>query len=72
LGIECPGNHGLRIQPPPLQATNGAPGFLGASSIESSPNVERGLRMCAAMPAHQQIESVRTPPSARGVKALPI
>jgi hypothetical protein len=52
LGIECRGNHGLRIQPPPFQPANGAPGFLGASSIESGPNVERGLGMCAAMPAH--------------------
>ena len=72
LGIERPGNHGLRIQPTPFQPANGAPGFLGASSIEGGPNVERGLRMRAAMPTHKQIESVRTPPPASRVKALPI
>jgi len=72
LGIERTGNHGLRIQPAPFQPANGAPGFLGASSIEGGSDAERGLRMRAAMPAHQQIESVWTPPPPCRVKALPI
>jgi len=72
LGIECSGNHGLCIHPAPFQPTNGASGFHGASSIEGSSNVERGPGMCAAMPAHKQIESVRTPPSVCRVKALAI
>jgi hypothetical protein len=72
LGIERTGNHGLRVQPAPFQPTHGTPGFLGTSSIEGGSNVECGLRMRAAMPAHQQIESVRTPPPSCRVKALPI
>jgi hypothetical protein len=71
-GIERPGNHGLRLQPAPFQPANGTPGFLSASSIKGGPNVERGLRMRAAMPAHEQIESVRTPPPACRAKALSI
>jgi hypothetical protein len=72
LGIERPGNHGLGMQPAPFQPANGPPGFLGASPIESGPDVERGLRMRPAMPAHKQIESVRTPSPACRMKALPI
>ena len=72
LGIERTGNHGLRVQPAPLQPAHGTSGFLGTSSIEEGSNVERGLRVRAAMPAHQQIESVRTPPPPCRVKALPI
>jgi hypothetical protein len=72
LRIERTGNHGLRIQPAPFQPAHGTPGFLGASSVKGGSNVERGLRMRAAMPAHQQIESVRTPPPACRVKALAI
>src|SRR5262245_26186439 len=71
-GIERPGNHGLRLQPAPFQPANGTPGFVSAAGIKGGPNIERGLRMRAAMPAHEQIERVRTPPPACRPKALSI
>ena len=72
LRIESPGNHGLRLQPTPLQPANGAPCFLSAPGIEGAPDIERGVRMGAAMPAHDQIEGMRMPAPALRAKALSI
>jgi len=71
-GIQGPGNHRLCLQPAPLQPANGTPRFVSASGIEGSPDIERGLGMGAAMPAHEQIKSMRTPAPACGPKALSI
>lgn len=71
-GVECPGNHRLRLQTATPQPPDDAPCFLGAPAIEHGANIVGGSRMRTPMPAHQQIKVVPGPASANGADALPI
>jgi hypothetical protein len=70
--VKRPSNHGVRLYSAPLQAADDAPRFLRPASVERCADMERCLRMGAAMPPHQKIKRMRIPASAPRTEALAV